>query len=82
MVLFGILRIPPFVNHKGKGVNSGWLAGQWDERSVLGHVRINKGRMKGDDPGIDTAQTPKRFDRNLALQEKSERLSLIVSRTR
>ena len=70
MKLFGILRIPPFVNHKGKDVNSDWLAGQWDEQSVLGHARINKGRMKGDDPGIDIAQTPKRFDRNLALQEK------------
>ena len=51
--LFGILRIPPFVNHKGKDVNSDSLAGQWDERSVLGHARINKGRMKGDDPEID-----------------------------
>ena len=68
--LFGILRIPPFVNHKGKDVNSDWLAGQWDERSVLGHARINKGRMKGDDPGIHNAQTPKRFDRNPAPQEK------------
>ena len=36
--LFGILRIPPFVNHKGKDVNSDWLADQWDERSVLGHA--------------------------------------------
>ena len=26
--LFGILRIPPFVNHKGKDVNSDWLADQ------------------------------------------------------
>ena len=65
ILLFGILRIPPRNN-----VNSDWLADQWDERSVLGHARINKGRMKGDDPEIDTAQTPKRFDRRLALQEK------------
>ena len=57
------------MNHKGKDVNSDWLADQWDERSVLGHARINKGRMKGDDPEIDTAQTPKRFDGNLALKE-------------
>ena len=57
MELFGILRIPPFVNDKGKDVNSDWLASQWDERSVLGHAPINKGRMKGDDPKIDTAQT-------------------------
>ena len=26
--------------------------------------------MKGDDPEIDTAQTPKRFDECLAVQEK------------
>ena len=70
MYLFGILRIPPFVNHKGKDVNSDWPAGQWDERSVLGHAQINKGKMKGNDPEIDTAQTPKRFDRRLALQEE------------
>ena len=70
MQLFGILRIPPFVNHKGNDVNSDWLAVQWDERSILGHARINKGRMKGDDPEINTAQTQKRFDRRLALLEK------------
>ena len=58
------------MNHKRKDVNSDWLAGQWDKRSVLGHARINKGRMKGDDPEIDTAQTPKRFSGNLALQER------------
>ena len=58
------------MNHKGKDVNSDWLAGQWDARSVLEHARINKGRTKGDDSEIDTAQTPKRFDGNLALQEK------------
>ena len=46
------------MNHKGKDVNSDWLAHQWDEHSVLGHARINKGRMKGDDPEIDDAQTP------------------------
>ena len=58
------------MNHKGKDVNSDSLADQWDERSDLGHARINKGRTKGDDPEIDTAQTPKRFDGRLALQEK------------
>ena len=68
--LFGILRIPPLVNHKGKAVNSDWLAGQWHERNVFGHAQINKGRMKGDDAQIDTARTPKRFDRRLALLEK------------
>ena len=68
--LFGTLRIPHFVNNKEKDVNSDWLADQWDERSVLGHARIHKGRMKGDDPEIDTAQTPKRFDECLAVQEK------------
>ena len=72
--LFGILRIPPFVNHKGKDVNSDWLAGrQSDERSILGHAQINKGRMKGDGPEIDNAQTPKHFDGRLALQEKIQK---------
>ena len=68
--LFRILRSPPFVNHKGKDVNTDWLADQWDERSVLGCAQIRKGRMKGDDPEIDTAQTPKRLDGRLALLEK------------
>ena len=58
------------MNDKGKDVNSNWLADQWDERSVLGHARGNKGRMKGDGPQIDTAQTPKRFKWRLALQGK------------
>ena len=71
--LFGILRIPPFVNHKGNDVNSDWLADQWDERSVLGHAQFHKGRRKGDDPEIDTAQTPKRFDRRLALLGKTRK---------
>ena len=68
--LFWILRIPPFLNDKGKDVNSDWLADQWDERSVLGHAQFCKGRMKDDDPEIDTAQTPKQFDGRLALLEK------------
>ena len=68
--LFGILRIPPFVNHIGKDVNSDWLADQWDEGSAKGHAQFHKGRMKGDDPEIDTAQTLKRLDGNLALLEK------------
>ena len=42
-------------------LNSDWLADQWNERSVLGHAQFDKG-SKGDDPEIDTAQTPKRFD--------------------
>ena len=71
--LFGILRIPPFVNDKGKDVKSDWLANQWDERSVLGHARVNKGRMNGDDPQIDTAQNPKRFDWRLAIQRKIQK---------
>ena len=58
------------MNRKGKDVNSNWLVDQWDERSVLGHARIDKGRMKGDDPEIDIAQTPKRLDGHLTLQEK------------
>ena len=53
-----------------KSFNSDWLADQWDERSVLGHAQSYKGRLKGDDPEIDTAQTPKRFNGLLALLEK------------
>ena len=67
------MRIPPFVNHKGNDVNSDWLADQWDERSLLGHAQFHKGRMKGDDPEVDTAQTPKRFDRRLALLGKTRK---------
>ena len=63
MCLFGILRIPPFVIHKGKAVNSDWFADLLEKRRVLGHAQFHKGRMKGDDPEIDTAQTPKRFER-------------------
>ena len=60
----------PFVTHKGKDVNCDWLADQWDERSVSEHAQIHKGRMKGDDPEIDTAQTPRRLEGCLALLEK------------
>ena len=49
------------------------IADQWDERSVLGHAQFHKGRMKGDDPEIDFAQTPKRFDRRLALLGKTRK---------
>ena len=58
------------MNDKGKDINSDWLA---VERSVLGHARVNKGRMKGDDPRIDTAQNQKRFDWRLALQGKIQK---------
>ena len=34
---------------------------------------ISLGRMKGDDAEIDTAQTPKRFDRRLALLGKTRK---------
>ena len=44
----------PFSKSKGKGVGSDWLADQWEERSVLGHAQFHQGRMKGDDPEIDT----------------------------
>ena len=39
----------------------------------FGHGQINKERMKGDDPQIDTTQTPKRFDGRLALHEKIQK---------
>ena len=68
--MFGILQIPPFVNHKEKDVNSDWLADQYNEPSILGHAQIYKGRKKGDDPEFNTAQTPKCLDRRLALLEK------------
>ena len=72
----------PFVNHKGSDVNSDWLTDQWDERSVLGHAQFHKGRMKGNDPEIDTAQTQKRFDGRLALLENIRTTLIdIVSRT-
>ena len=61
-----ILLSPHFVNHKGKAVNSDWLADQWDKQSVLGHAQFYKGRMKGE---INIAQTPKRFDVCLALEK-------------
>ena len=61
------------MNDKGKDVNSDWLADQWDERGVLGHARVNKGRMKGDDPQIDTARNLKRLDWRLALQGKIQK---------
>ena len=32
--------------------------------------QFHKGRMKGDDPSLDTVQTPKRFDVCLAFLEK------------
>ena len=44
----------PFCKSQSKDVNSDWLADEWNERSVLGHAQIHKGRMKGDDPEIDT----------------------------
>ena len=95
IVRFGILRIPPFVNHKGNDVNSNWLTDQWNERTVLGHAHFHKERMKGNDQSADSkAQTPKRRlqtrycadSKALPLASgssggKSERISLIVSRT-
>ena len=74
ITLFRILRIPPFVNNKGKDVNSDWLSDQWGEQSVLGHAQFHKGRMKGDDPEMDTAQTSKRLDGRLALLEKLRKI--------
>ena len=41
----------------------------------MGHAQIYKGRMKGDDPEIDTAQTPKRLDGRLALLGKIQKTS-------
>ena len=71
----------PFLDHKRKDINSGWLADQKDKRSVLGHVQYQKGRIKGYDHEIDTAQTQKRFNGLWLLWRKAARLSLIASRT-
>ena len=61
----------PFRKSQRKDVNSNWLVDQWDVRSVLGHAQSLRGRMKGDDPEIRTAQTPKRLDGHLAVLEKT-----------
>ena len=49
------------------------MGDQWDERGFWGHAQFHKGRMKGDDPEIDTAQTPKRLVGRLALLEKAQK---------
>ena len=51
-------------------MKSDWLTDPWEEGSVSGHEQFHKGRMRCDDPEIDTAQIPKRFDGRLALLEK------------
>ena len=58
------------MNQKGKDVNSDWLADQEYERSILGHAQFHKGRIKGDDPEIDTAETPKCLHGRLTLLKK------------
>ena len=58
------------VHHKRKDVSSDWFADKWDERSVSGHAKLHKGRMKGDDNAIDTEQTPKCLHGRLPLLEK------------
>ena len=67
------------MNHKGKDVNPDLPADQWDKRSVLGHAQINKGRMKGDDHEMNSAQTAKRFERRLALHEKIQKRLHFIS---
>ena len=39
----------------------------------MGHAQIYKAKMKGDNPEIDTLQTPTRWDGSLALLEKSRK---------
>ena len=53
-LLFGIQRIPPFANHRGKDTTSDWLADHGKSEALRGIVLFHKGRMKGDDPKIDT----------------------------
>ena len=66
MQFFGILQIPPFIQITS--LISSPLTDQWDEQSILG--QFHKGRMKGDDPKIDTVQTTKCLDERLTLLEK------------
>ena len=40
----------------------------------MGHAQFQQGRMKGDDPEINTAQTPKRLDGRLAHPEKTRKI--------
>ena len=60
----------PYVNPNKKEVNSAWLSDERDERSVLGHTRIHKGKLKDDHPEIATAHNPKVLDESIALLEK------------
>ena len=48
----------------------------------MGHAQFHKGRMKGDDPEIDTAQTPKRFDRSRALLGRTRKTFTDPEQTR
>ena len=48
----------------------GSLINGTSEAFGLGHAQLHKGRIKGDDPEIDTTQTPKRFSGRLAPLEK------------
>ena len=49
--LFEMLRIPPFVNHKGTEISSDWLAGTGE--AFLGMHRFAK--EESDDPEVDMA---------------------------
>ena len=81
MYLFEILQTLPFVDHKGREVNSDRLPDQWDERCVLGLARIHREEIKADGPEITTAHNPKFFDGGPALQEQIWKLSLAVFQT-
>ena len=67
--LFGVLRIPHFVNHKEKTLT---LIGSLINRKseALWGMRNFTSKRRRANPDIDTAQTPKRFDGCLALLKK------------
>ena len=50
-------------------------------KAFLGHARVNKRRMKGDGPEIDLRKLQSASTGIWLFRRKSERLSLIVSRT-
>ena len=45
------------------------------------HAQFYKGRIKGDDPEINTVQTPKCFDGHLALLKKIGKTDIVASQT-
>ena len=64
----GYCKFPRLYITKGKALTL--IGSLINGTSVLGHAQFHTGRTKGDDPKIDTSQTPKRLDGHLTLLEK------------